>query len=194
MVRQAISGGGECCSAAAASRELGAPLVTQGVYAGDTPALTALNRRVVGTKSGTTIERVKVWSEQGVILYSDDPRMIGLRYPLGPARSRMLTTQEVGSAVTDQSGPENVLDRVLGRTLDVYAGARDTTGRPILVETYFNGDRLDADQAALTRRITAVVLIPLLVLGLLFLPLAYSLARRMSRVSETPFAGPDDTR
>jgi hypothetical protein len=148
----------------------------------------------VGTKSGTTIERVKVWSEQGVILYSDDPRMIGLRYPLGPARSRMLTTQEVGSAVTDQSGPENVLDRVLGRTLDVYAGARDTTGRPILVETYFNGDRLDADQAALTRRITAVVLIPLLVLGLLFLPLAYSLARRMSRVSETPFAGPDDTR
>ena len=176
-----------------------APLVSPGVYAGDVQALTALNHRIVARKTGSTIERVKVWSETGVILYSDDPRAIGERYPLGPARNRVLTSQGVESAVTDLSGPENVLDRLFGRSLDVYAGARDTSGRPILVETYFSADRLDADQAALTRRIMAAVLVPLVVLGLLLLPLAYSLARRVSQVSaidRTRSAGPgtpDDT-
>jgi hypothetical protein len=55
-------------------------------------------------------------------------------------------------------------------------------------------------RATLVRRIVAVVLVSLLVLGLLLLPLAYSLARRASRVNgngRRRSAGPgtaDDTR
>ena len=50
-----------------------APLVNQGVYAEDPQALIALDNRVRGRMTGSTIQRVKVWSQQGVILYSDDP-------------------------------------------------------------------------------------------------------------------------
>jgi hypothetical protein len=137
-----------------------------------------------------------VWSEDGVILYSDDPPQIGLRYPLGPDRSRALTAQQVESTVTDLGRPENILDRSFGRSIEVYAGTRDTSGRPILVETYFTIDRLDADEAALTRRLVEVVLVSLLVLGLLLVPVAYSLARRVSRASVnagTPPVGPGTT-
>jgi hypothetical protein len=160
-----------------------APLVTQGVYDGDIRDLAALDNRVRLSKSGSTIGRIKVWSEDGVMLYSDDPRLIGQRQPLDSDRSRALTSQGVESTIADLSRSENVLDRPLGESLEVYAGTRDTSGRPILVETYFAVDRLDPDEATLIHRIVAVVLASLLALGLLLVPLAYSLARRISRVS-----------
>ncbi len=50
-----------------------------------------------------------------------------------------------------------------------------------LVETCFTVDGLHADEAALIRRIVPVVLAALLVLGLLLVPLAYSLASRVAR-------------
>jgi two-component system, NarL family, sensor kinase len=54
-----------------------APLVTQGIYDGNSEAQSALDDRVRIRKAGSTIQRVKVWSPAGVILYSDDPRLIG---------------------------------------------------------------------------------------------------------------------
>lgn len=59
-------------------------------------------------------------------------------------------------------------------------GIRDNRGRPLLVETYFNAGQLHSDQAALIRRIVPVVLVWVLVLGLLLVPLAFGLARRVS--------------
>ncbi len=158
-----------------------APLVTQGVYDNVTADMQALNDRVLIRKAGSTIQRVKVWSEDGVILYSDDPRLIGQRYPLDPDDRRVLEHGGVDSDISDLSKSENVLDRGFGGSLEVYVGTTDTEGRPILVETYFTVDRLHADEAGLIRRIVPVVLAALLVLGLLLVPLAYSLARRVAR-------------
>jgi two-component system NarL family sensor kinase len=174
-LRQA-EGGGEVV----ATRVV-APLINQGVYDGDTDDLTALDDRVRIRKSGSTIQRVKVWSAEGVILYCDDPRLIGQRYPLEPEDKAVLDAGGVASDVSDLSKSENVLDQSFGESLEVYVGTRDTEGRPILVETYFTADRLHADEAALIRRIIPVVLTALLVLGLLLVPLAYSLARRVAR-------------
>jgi two-component system NarL family sensor kinase len=174
-LRQA-EGGGEVVAT-----KVVAPLVNQGVYDGDVPALTALDDRVRFRKAGSTIQRIKVWSADEVILYSDDPRQIGLRYPLEPQDRALLDNGGVSSDVSDLTKSENVLDQGLGKSLEVYVGDRDTTGRPILVETYFAADRLKADEAALIRRIIPVVLAALLVLGLLLVPLAYSLARRVAR-------------
>jgi two-component system, NarL family, sensor kinase len=174
-LRQA-EGGGEVV----ATRVV-APLINQGVYDGDVQALTALDDRVRIRKSGSTIQRVKVWSADEVILYCDDPRLIGQRYPLEPEDRAVLDSGGVSSDVSDLTKSENVLDQSLGKSLEVYVGDRDTEGRPILVETYFSADRLKADEAALIRRIIPVVLAALLVLGLLLVPLAYSLARRVAR-------------
>jgi two-component system, NarL family, sensor kinase len=166
-----------------------APLVTPGVYVGNERDLIALDDLVRIRKAGSAIERIKVWSEDARILYSDDPRLIGQSYPLDRVGSRALAGQGVDSRVADLSRSRNVLDRPLGKSLEVSTGTRDRTGRPILVQTYFAVDRLDADEAMLTRRIVAVVLVSLLVLGLLLVPLAYSLARRMSRASANGRSG-----
>lgn len=172
-----------------------APAVTQGVYDGNSKDLGALDDRIRVRKAGSTIERVKVWSADGVILYCDDPRQIGQRYPLDPGALKALNTQRAESTVTDLSRPENVLDQGFGESLEVSTGTRDAAGRPILVQTYFTVDRLDADEAALIRPIVAVVLVSLLLFGLLLVSLAYSLTRRVSRLSGDGGPGAaDDTR
>jgi two-component system, NarL family, sensor kinase len=158
-----------------------APLVTEGIYNNDDKAKQRLEDRVQIRKAGSTIQRIKVWSADGLILYSDDPRLIGRRYPLDPEDKAVLESGGVDSDVSDLSKSENVLDRQFGESLEVYVGTRDATNRPIMVETYFTVDRLHADEAALIRRIVPVVLAALLVLGLLLVPLAYSLASRVAR-------------
>jgi signal transduction histidine kinase len=163
------------------ARRIVAPLVTQDLRDGKADALEALDNRMLLRKAGSTIQRIKVWSEDGVILYSDDTRLIGSTYPLDPDDRRVLENGGVDSDISDLSKSENVLDRQFGESLEVYVGVRDTDNRPILVETYFAVDRLHADEAALIRRIVPVVLAALLVLGLLLVPLAYTLASRVAR-------------
>jgi two-component system NarL family sensor kinase len=126
---------------------------------------------------------VKVRSLDGVVLYSDDPRTIGLTYPLDKQEVRALATSGVESTVTDPSRPQNLLDPAFGESLEVSVGTKDATGRPILVQTFYSVDRLDADEATLVRRVVTVVLASLLGLGLLLAPLAYSLVRRAARAA-----------
>ena len=158
-----------------------APLVTPQLYDLDPAAQKALDDRVKLRMDGSTILRIKVWSEDGRILYSDDNRLIGQAYPLAPDDRRVLEQGGADSDISDLSKSENALERGFGESLEVYVGTRDTEQRPILVETYFKVGQLHADEAALIRRIVPVVLAALLVLGLLLVPLAYTLASRVAR-------------
>ena len=158
-----------------------APMVTPGVEQGDIPSMKKLDDQVRSRMAGDTIQRIKVWSPEGRILYSDDAEQIGLHFPLDKDDLNALRTGGVDSDISDLDKSENVYDRGFGESLEVYAGARDTSGKPILVETYFKADRLHADETSLIRRIVPVVLVAVLVLGLLLVPLAFTLARRVSR-------------
>jgi signal transduction histidine kinase len=174
-LRQAETGGG-----AIADRVV-APLVTQGVYDGDLTALRNLDQRVRERMADDTIQRVKVWSPDGVIIYCDDPRQIGLKFPLDTDDKAALESGGVDSDISDLRKSENVLDHGFGESLEVYAGVSDDRGRPILVETYFTAAGLHSDEAALIIRIIPVVVLAVLVLGLLLVPLAFTLARRVAR-------------
>ena len=158
-----------------------APLVTPELYDLDPNAQKALDDKIRLRKDGSTILRIKVWSEDGRILYSDDTRLIGQSYPLDPDDRRVLENGGAESDISDLSKSENSLEKAFGESLEVYVGTKDTEQRPILVETYFKVGQLHADEAALIRRIVPVVLAALLVLGLLLVPLAYTLASRVAR-------------
>ena len=163
------------------ANEVVAPMVTPGVEQGDIPSMSKLNEQVKSRMAGDTIQRIKVWNAAGRILYSDDAEQIGLHFPLDKDDLNALRTGSVDSDISNLDKSENVYDRGFGESLEVYAGARDTAGKPILVETYFKADRLHADEASLIRRIVPVVLVAVLVLGLLLVPLAFTLARRVAR-------------
>jgi two-component system, NarL family, sensor kinase len=156
-----------------------APLIVPGVYARHPAALGQLDAELRTREEGSSLQRVKVWSPAGEVLYSDDRRLIGRRYPLDHAARDALATGGVRSDVSDLDGPENELDQEFGESVEVYAATHDATGRRILVETYFSTRQLRGAEAGLMRRITPVVLIALAVLWLLLVPLA--LARRAGR-------------
>jgi signal transduction histidine kinase len=158
-----------------------APLVNSGVEANETEAMRKLDQQVRNRMAGDTIQRIKVWTADGHILYCDDPRQIGLQYPLDEDDLAALESGGVDSDISDLDKSENVLDRGFGESLEVYVGSVDTSGQPILVETYFTADRLHADETALIRRIVPVVLAAVVVLGLLLVPLAFTLARRVAQ-------------
>jgi two-component system NarL family sensor kinase len=173
-LRQAESNG------EAIATHLVGPLLTDDFNDGDPGAFQKLDERVRTRMSDESIQRVKIWSAEGVILYCDDHEQMGMQYPLEPDDRAVLESGGVASGISDLSKSENVRDRRFGESLEVYAGIRDTHGRPILVETYFTADRLHDDEAALIRRIVPVVLVSVSVLGLLLVPLAFGLARRVT--------------
>lgn len=64
--------------------------------------------------------RVKLWSADGRVLYSDDRRLIGVHFTVSDELQRAFAGTPVGE-VSDLSAPENELERgIWGRLLDFY--------------------------------------------------------------------------
>jgi signal transduction histidine kinase len=157
------------------------PLVTQGVRAGVPADMQTLDAAARARIASGTVLRIKVWSADGTVLYSDAPALIGKKFELDPDDIEVVNGGPVDSDVSDVNRPENVYERGLGQLVEVYARAIDQTGQPVLVETYFAVDRLKARTRELERGSMLVLLSSLLVLGALMLPLSVWLAKRAER-------------
>lgn len=158
-----------------------APHVNRAVRAQDPQALQQLDQAVRARTSGSTVVRIKVWDDSGRVLYSDAPRLIGRRFPLGAEELGVLRSAGGQSEVSDVSRPENQFEHGLGPVIETYVGMRDADGSPVLVEAYFSAAGLHAREAAISKRVTAVSLAALAFLGLLLLPMSVRLARRVER-------------
>ena len=107
--RAAIRTGRE--SAALITRGIVEPVLTEKALAGPGPTAHALDRIIRTRVLDRTIVRVKIWAPDGTILYSDDPRLIGARFPLEPTRSRVIGNGKTTAGISDLSAPENRLER-----------------------------------------------------------------------------------
>ncbi len=125
------------------------------------------------------IVRVKIWTPDGRIVYSDEPRLIGRRYPLGPEEREALEAGVTDAELSDLSKPENVFERDDGSLLEVYLPIRTPEGRPALFEIYRRQSAIDASGERILIAVAPVVVGSLLLLWLIQLPLAWSTARRL---------------
>jgi hypothetical protein len=58
------------------------PVITDGVLRGERQALLVLDKTVrQRVLRGSSVVRVKIWDQTGRIVYSDEARLIGARYP-----------------------------------------------------------------------------------------------------------------
>jgi signal transduction histidine kinase len=154
------------------------------LLAGRPDAVARVDDVVVGRVLSSSIVRVKVWSADGRVLYSDNPAEIGGRYALDADQLRLLREGGAEVEVSDLSRPENTLDRGQGKLIEAYTRIRTPSGTPLLFEIY---QRLGSitDNA---RRLLAALAPPILgAVGLILLvqvPLLWSLARRLQRGHE----------
>ena len=160
------------------------PDLTDRVVSGDPAALARLDRAVHTRVLRDPVVRVKLWTLDGRIVYSDASGLIGRRFSLGAEEQAAARHGRVEADVSNTSRPENVFERGRGRLVEVYLPVRTPGGQRLLWEEYMRYDRI-----AESARQQWIALLPavggaLLILAIAQLPLAWWLARRLRRREE----------
>jgi signal transduction histidine kinase len=152
-----------------------------GLLRGDAASIAKVDELVHAQVVGGSIVRVKIWSRDGEILYSDEPALIGLRYKLAADDRELFDGNGADAALSDLSRPENRLERGQGKLLEAYSIVHTPNGTPLLFEIYQRFSSVTASGHRLLRAEAPPLFGGLLVLLLFQVPLAWSLGRRLQR-------------
>jgi signal transduction histidine kinase len=154
------------------------PNVTPELLRGDRDALArmdALVRSRILSRDG--ISRVKLWTADGRIVYSDLRPLIGRRFPISDHDREKLRGGEVIAEETQLERDENRLDRLEGKLLEVYLPITAANGQTLLFELYQRQSTVATDAKQTWLAFAPAMIGALIVLQLLQLPLAYRMAR-----------------
>jgi signal transduction histidine kinase len=158
------------------------PRLDAAVIAGQPAALQAFDTAMRSYVLKGSLVRVKLWNADGKIVYSDERQLIGQSFPLGAEEAEALRIQgSSASEVSDLSRPENRFEIPYKKLLEVYVGVRGTQGQPMLFEAYFEYQAVTQAGQNAWQRFAPPSLGALLVLELVQIPFAWSLARRVQR-------------
>lgn len=155
------------------------PALTPELEAGDPQALARFDRRVrQSVLAHSDIVRIKIWTEDGTIIYSDAPGVIGQRFPLDEGELEALKKGKIESEVSDLSKPENRFERNQGELLETYLPVTLPDGQKLLFESYLPTEVISDTTKELTRAFIPALIGGLLLLQLVNLPLAQRLVNR----------------
>ncbi len=158
--------------------------VANGLLTGKPAAVGAVDDLVVSRVLSDSIVRVKIWSPDGRVLYSDDPAQIGGHYALDADQRALLREGGAEVEVSDLSRPENALDRGQGDLIEAYTRIRTPSGTPVLFEVYQRFGSVTADARRLLRTLAPPILGAIGLIVLIQVPLLWSLTRRLQRGHE----------
>jgi signal transduction histidine kinase len=164
-----------------AGKGIAEPALSPGLYTGDPRAIARVGRALQGTALRDPVVRVKIWGADGRILWSDEPRLIGRRYPLGEEETAAMRAGRTNAGVSDLSQPENSFERKYEKLLEVYLPIRGPGGRRLLFESYSRFSSITESAQRKAEDLAPALLGALLLLWLATLPLAWSLARRLQQ-------------
>jgi signal transduction histidine kinase len=157
-----------------------APRADDAVRQRDPAALQRLDQVMEARTADRSVMRVKVWSPESVVIWSDDERLIGQRYPLEPQDAALLTTLGSTAEFTSLDRAENEYEPPTGQDVaEIYVGFVDRTGKPLLLELYVPVAGLEAESQAQLRTLLPITLGGPALLLLILLPLALTMARRI---------------
>lgn len=155
------------------------PLITNEVIAGDPTALKSLDNRVAPWLADRLIVRIKVWSTEGRVLYSDESSLIGRTFDLPRWSGPLLAGGPARASLERQNDQDSFHEADSGELAEIYVRAADAAGRPVMFEAYFDDQTVLDAQASLLLSMTPAFLLSLMVLQLAQLPPAIRLARRI---------------
>lgn len=161
------------------SAQIVAPRVTPELLAGDPGAIAAMDEVLGDIVASGPVNRFKLWTPEGTIVYSDEHRLIGMSFPLEPDVVATLVTDQPVVDFTDLDAPENLYDEADEQQLEVYLPLRLDDGTVLIYEHYQHTSAVDAGADKVTAAFSPVVIRSLIALALLQLPMAWWLARRV---------------
>ncbi len=143
----------------------------------DQTSVRAISNRM---KDGS-LKQVTVWDRSGRIVWADDPAVIGTQQDPPPEVLAAIDDGVTSSDFDDQpeaTGPDFVASEE--GFVEVYTPF-DVDGQTLAFEAYYDYARVDDTANGLLFQLIPLVLVPLLVLMLIQVPIAASLARRIRR-------------
>jgi two-component system, NarL family, sensor kinase len=155
------------------------PAIRDGLITGDKAAYAALDDAVRTHVVGGVVTRVKVWTPDGTVVYSDEPRVVGSRFELGDEEREVLATATTHAEISDLTKPENRFEHNDTKLLEVYRPVWTPSGSPLLFETYLPYDTVSARTGALWRGFAGITVSSLLLLLVLMLPVIWRLLDRV---------------
>jgi signal transduction histidine kinase len=148
------------------------PAVEDGLLTGGPAAIARMDQVLRDRLAPADVLRVKIWTSDGRIVYSDEPRLIGERYALSSDDQEALQDGVTRAELSDLSRPENRYERSAGQLLEVYRRIRAPSGTPVLFETYSSYTEATARIRTIWERFAPISVGVLLLLLVLQLPLA----------------------
>jgi hypothetical protein len=156
------------------------PNLSAELLSGDASAIEQLDVIVSSRVLDGSTLRVKLWDATGLVVYSDEHRLIGERYELDDDKSASLWSGEVVSEVSSLDGPENRFETA-GHALEVYLPVEGPSGEPLLFESYYSMSAVDASSSRIRSEFAPIVVAALLVMQVMHFGLAWGLNRRLRR-------------
>ena len=153
--------------------------LTPELLAGEPEAMARLEWRMGEIFETESFLHLRLWAQDGRILYSDQPGVAGTVVELGEEAREAFDTGNVVAEVSDLDEAENVLERDQGRLLEVYQPVTAADGTPLLFETYDSFQNVDRNARQIWWSFLPAVLGPLALLQLIQVPLAFRLARKV---------------
>ena len=155
------------------------PALSDRLLAGDRAAQASFDHAMRTRVLKDPVVRIKLWTLDGRIVYSDERPLVGRRFALEPEVVSAVRKRVVDADVSDLTRPENRYERHFGKLLEVYLPIEAPSGRPLLFEAYVRFEAISASEQRLFSRFAPALSAALLLLWLVQLPLAWSLAQRL---------------
>lgn len=157
------------------------PALTDAMPEDPAAARSVLDPLVRSRLLSTGVVRVKVWTPSGMVLYSDEPRLVGEQFGLEDEARAAFSRPQLRAGVSDLRRPENRFERSQGSLLEVYRPVWTPSGQPLLFETYFRYDTVTGRSHELWRGFAGVMVSALAALLVLLVPLVWVLQVRSRR-------------
>jgi len=158
------------------------PEVTQALVDGDPAAISRFDGLVRNRVLSDSVVRVKLWSRDGRIVYSDEPRLIGTTFALDDEELEVMNRGlDAVAQASELDGSENRYDTGHGPLLEVYLPVLLPSGEPLLFETYQTRSTIAAREREVITSFGPITLGGLALLLAVLVPIAWSLARSLDR-------------
>lgn len=147
----------------------------------DFPAFSAaVTRELLGGET----ERVKVWSPDGRIAFSDDPELIGSQFALSAPALEALGGN-VATEISDLDDPAHQADQDAGQLIEIYVPVVHNGEVVTIVEVEQRLDSLNEAMGRIQRNVWLSIAFGVTVLAIFLLVLGVALARRANRRRES---------
>ncbi len=157
------------------------PILTNRVFADDPTFRAGLDRVVRESVLPLGVKRLKLWSPDGTVLYSDEPRLIGETYEFDADKTAALRTGKSAASVSDLDEPENRFEEPGASYIEVYHPLKAQGGKPLLLETYYSAQSITQNRNRVFKNFRPILIGALATLAVLVAPLLWSTIRTLQR-------------